>query len=111
MGLACFTRVEGNWPALAWPAAVLSLAVSDGRRCASIVRWSACVTLAMAAGASIFLAHAELGEGPPRDGPRLAACLAENTVGPWVGRRYQETALLRAAGVPAGYRRAVISEG
>ena len=107
LGLACVTRVEGNWPALAWPAAVLSIAASDGLRCASVVRWSAAVTLAVALGASLFLGHAELGVGPPRDGPRLATCLAETTVGPWVGRRYQETALLRAAGVPVGYRRAV----
>ena len=105
--LACLTRVEGNWPALAWPAAILLVAAHNGPRLERLIRRSAALTVVMAIGATVFLQVAPIGVGPPRDGLRLGACLAKHGEGPWVGRRYQETALLHAAGVPAGYLRAV----
>ncbi len=101
--LACLTRVEGNWPALAWPAAMILIAARYGPNLERMIRRSAAFTVIMATCATVFLHLAPPGVGPPRDGPRLAGCLAKYTNGPWIGRRYQETALLNAAGVPAGY--------
>lgn len=110
LALASVTRVEANWPALAWPATlVLVLHRGRGLRVAGVI--AVAMTSAAAVALPVLDAWAPIGAGPPRDGARLAACLADEVDArapgaAVVAARYQEKALLDAAGAAAGYRRA-----
>lgn len=104
LGLACVYRAELNWAALAWPSALV-LVVSQAQRPSRLVGWGAAWTLAAALGWVGVARFAPMGWGPPRDGARLAQCLEHVAPrGPWVAARYQEAALLRAAGRVVGYQ-------
>ncbi len=114
LALSAVTRVEANWPALAWPA-TLVLVLHQGWRGGRGLRIgaaiAAAITISAAAALPVLDATAPIGAGPPRDGARLAACLsaeiAERAPGAAVvAARYQEKALLDAAGAAVAYRRA-----
>lgn len=101
------TRVEANWPALAWPATLVLVlrwcergaggaeaggaeagGAGEGRAGdglpgrARALRWAVGVGAVMTLGAAVALpvlhAWAPIGRGPPRDGPGLWACLASD---------------------------------
>ncbi len=92
--LACVTRVEANWAALAWAPLlvwILPQVPSPARLVAQSLAWTAPLALAWAA----FAVWGPLGWGPPRDGPALAACLDGLPRGDRrVTARYQEASLL-----------------
>ncbi len=102
------TRVEANWPALAWPATVVLVMRHAG---AGGLKRAARIALGLTLCVAAALPIVDRGRpfaGPPRGGERLAACLDETAPGfvP-VARRYQEKALLDAAGAgPTPYLRA-----
>ncbi|MCA9539542.1 MAG: hypothetical protein KC620_11680, partial [Myxococcales bacterium] len=75
--LSLGTRVEANWPAVAWPAALLLVLRHPQARRAFTV--AAVLTALAAVGLPILHALAPPGAGPPRDGPALRACLAAAT--------------------------------
>jgi hypothetical protein len=107
LGLSCVVRVEANWPAIAWlPALVLVLrrpAPTMGRA----AWWAGGLTAVAAVGVLGLARWLPPGQGPPRDGPRLAACLDQQLPGATlVTGRYQEQALLWSAARPAAHRRA-----
>lgn len=132
--LACVTRVEANWPALALPGALVLLLVSAGESQsvsafdAKLLRrgfaFSVALT-AVAGGLLPWLSAAFPQKGPPRDPAQLAACVrsptqaagpTESVDRPWsapsaavpmVAARYQEMALLAATAQPTFYRRAI----
>lgn len=99
------TRIEANWPALAWPAAVLlALHAFDGFAKLGALS-SGVLTLGAAATLPFLVWFAPIGKGPPRDPRRLTACYEAAADGlPLVAARYQERALL---GPRALYARAV----
>lgn len=131
--LSLVVKVELNWPVGVWPVALILLldAAPRGGRSARAVRaegrctrlrrgleragaflvrhqWrlSAGVTLALALLLSPVLA-ARSPHAPPRDPQRWAHCVAQVGGGlPVVAARYQEAALLEAAGVEVLWRRA-----
>ncbi len=104
MTASCLTRVEANWPALAWPAAAVMLV----RR--PLPRWALVTSggLTLAGGLFLALVAPRLGldVGPPRDGDALRACIGTATSLPPVAARYQEKALLDVGGPSVAYRRA-----
>lgn len=97
------TRVEANWPALAWPATLILVVRRDHPRLPRVAAMAPALTLAAAAALPI-LDRGWPHRGPPRDGPALRACLASSP--PPVAARYQEKALLDLAGPPVPYLRA-----
>ncbi len=90
--LACVSRVEANWPALAW----LPLLMLGARRAPNATahahRVARTLTAALGVGILAACAALPLRWGPPRDPEGLAACLAEDPS--VVAVRYQEKALL-----------------
>jgi len=102
------TRVEANWPALAWPVAAL-LVLRRGHRLVPASGGLA-AGLTCLAGVVVWVAGPRTWAGPPRDGVRLRACLeAASTaasVEALVAARYHEKALLDLSGPPVGYLRA-----
>ncbi|MCB9551751.1 MAG: hypothetical protein H6705_07670 [Myxococcales bacterium] len=103
VGLGALTRVEPNWPALAWPATVV-LALAWGERTGRLrwVRRAWALAAVMTAGAAVVLV-AGLGVMGPRrpawQGATLWACLAADPAAAGlavVAGRYQEKALLDA---------------
>lgn len=101
---ACVTRVEANWPALAWPATAVLLL----RRPSPRLLHAGLLAAALSVGAAVVLwsVGPRTWGGPPRDGPRLLACLDAASPRPRVAARYQEKALLDLAGPPTPYLRA-----
>lgn len=104
LGLSLGTRIEANWPALAWPAALLLALAAPAHAWRRAAIGGAVMTLGAAAALPVLVAVAPPGAGPPRDGYGLRACLDEPL--PLVASRYQEKALLDASGAPAPYLRA-----
>jgi hypothetical protein len=103
LAMSTFTRVEANWPALAWPATAI-LVVRRLER----VRLRRATSLA--AGMSVVLVVVALALrdrhalGPPRD----TECLERSLPGEiLVAARYQEAALMAATGLPMPYARGV----
>ncbi|MGK0360064.1 MAG: hypothetical protein ACI9U2_002370, partial [Bradymonadia bacterium] len=93
------TRIEANWPALAWPATLILIA----RRPSPIAwRWAAGITACALVGWGVVSRWIPTA-GPPRNPARWAACV-EGVVP--IAARYQEKALLDAADVPTHYLRA-----
>jgi hypothetical protein len=118
--IACFTRVEANWPALALPATVVLLVVAFGKLSFEQAfdrklfkygfRFSAGLTV-LGAALVPWLSARWPERGPPRDPARLATCVAgltgaEDHQGLVVVVRYQERALFVVADHTAFYRRA-----
>lgn len=108
LGASLLTRVEANWPALAWPAALVLVmrraerVEAGGLALVRAARVAVALTL-LAAAALPLLDRWRPFSGPPRDGARLAACLDAVMPGAVpVARRYQEKALLDAAGAVEG---------
>ncbi len=98
-------RVEANWTALVWPAAVVAFMSDWGRGSVWIMRTNLALTLTGALVGLSLLAIASPGQGPPRDGVVLKECLASfGDVEPYT-IRYQEQALLETVGITAEYRR------
>lgn len=89
LAMSCVTRVEANWPALAWPATLILIA----RRPSSALPWAGAITVCALIGWGIVARWAPT-LGPPRDPSRWAACVAGQAP---VAARYQEMALLEAA--------------
>ncbi len=104
LAASCVTRVEANWPALAWPATAMLLL----RRPSSWLPRAGGLAAAFTIGASLFVwtAGPATWRGPPRDGPRLRVCYERASVLPAVAARYQEKALLDLGGPPTPYLRA-----
>ncbi len=102
MLVSCGTRVEANWPCLAWPATLVLLLRHGHRRLPAAAALAAALTVGAAVIAPI-LDRAFPDRGPPRDGARLAACLSAARLPSPVAARYQEKALLDAAGHATPY--------
>lgn len=99
LAMSCLTRVEANWPALAWPATLILVA----RRASPLaLKCAASVTLCALIGWGV-VARWVPSLGPPRDPSQWAACVEGHVP---VAARYQEAALLQAAGTRVGYLRA-----
>lgn len=99
LALSCVTRIEANWPVLAWPATLILITPRAPR-------WALVATGALTAGvllAWIGIARGLPAYGPPRDPARWARCVEGERP---VAARYQERALLEAAGVAVGWLRA-----
>ena len=99
LAMSCVTRIEANWPVLAWPATLILIA----RRPSLIgLRWATAITVSALVGWGVVSRWIPT-VGPPRDPARWAACV--DGANP-VAARYQEKALLEAANVPTKYLRA-----
>ncbi len=98
LAASCGTRVEANWPALAWPAAAILLLRRDPRLLPHAAGLGAVITIAAMA---VLLLWPD-GVGPPRESP----CLRAQTELELVAARYQEKALLDLSGPPVAYLRA-----
>lgn len=102
--VACTARVEANWPAFAWMPTLLVLGRSSPAAWARAQRWAFGLTLGTAAGACLAVRLLPAEAGTPRDPDRLAECVLSERLP--VASRYQERALLAAAGRSARYLRA-----
>jgi hypothetical protein len=89
-------RVEANWPAFAWLPAILLLARRAPEGLATARTWALGLTAATGVGVVVAGSVLPPGLGPPRDPEALSAC-APPEISP-VAPRYQEAALLAAAG-------------
>lgn len=104
VGLGLWTRVEPNWPALAWPATVV-LVLAWGERAGRLswVRRAWALAAVMTVGAAVVLPVADAAlrsRRPPWDGAALWACIEREPAAAGlvvVAGRYQEKALLDAA--------------
>lgn len=101
---SCVARVEANWPAFAWLPALLLLARRAPSGFATARAWAFGLTAATAVGVIVSGHLLPMGKGPPRDPAALSAC-APAGIEP-VAARYQERALLAAAGREVPYVRA-----
>lgn len=106
LAASLITRVEANWPALAWPAAVVLLLRRPALHLPRAALLAGGFTAAAALALPILHRTLPIGAGPPRDGEALRACYAAAAPLPPVAARYQEKALLDLAGPPVPYVRA-----
>lgn len=96
LAVSCVARVEANWPAFAWLPALLLLARRAPLGLAAARAWAFGLTAVTAVGVVVAGLVLPPGLGPPRDPEALSACAPPETVP--VAARYQEAALLAAAG-------------
>lgn len=99
LGMSGLTRIEANWPVLAWPATLILITGHATRRSLQL---AGAITACAAIG-WIGVARWAPSLGPPRDPVRLQRCVADARP---VAARYQEMALLEAAGLSPGWLRA-----
>ncbi len=99
------TKVEANWPALAWPGALVGVSTALQSPPKGLVRWTAGLTILLGLLIALGTHWAPLQKGPPRDGGALAACVSALGGADSYTIRYQEQALLEAAGLAPQYRR------
>jgi hypothetical protein len=99
--LACTTRLEANWPAFAWVPALILLARHPSVALDRAQRLAVGLTGAAAVGAMALAVWAPASWGPPRDPQALSACVPPEMQP--VAARYQEKALLAAAGRDVPY--------
>lgn len=102
LAASCVTRVEANWPALAWPAA----AVLVVRRAPRWLRGASAITAAVVVMVGFGTA---LVRGSQATEPAIERAMIVGRSGglPPVAARYQEKAILDLAGPPVAYLRAV----
>jgi hypothetical protein len=103
--IAFGTKVEANWPALAWPAVIIGLSTMPREKWLQALQVSAALTLVAALALVLVLPRIGQNHGPPRDGAALFNCVEELGGGTPFTIRYQEQALLAKEGVRAIYLR------
>jgi hypothetical protein len=102
--VSAVARVEANWPAFAWLPALLLLARRGPATLATARTWAFGLTAVTGVGAVVAGLVLPPGLGPPRDPAALSACVPSELTP--VAARYQERALLAAAGRAVPYLRA-----